>query len=409
MLTNSKGFLFTPKLIQAYQMQKVLTKTIIVLSMVSLFNDIASELLYPVMPVYLKSIGFGMVAIGVLEGIAEAFAGLTKGYFGSYSDRLGKRLPFIQMGYGLTALARLMLVFFTNISGVFTARLTDRLGKGIRTAARDAMLHAEALPQHKAKVFGFHRSMDTCGAVIGPLIALLYLHYNPGAYFELIKWAVLPCVFAVAFTFLIKENTFEKKSVKFGWASAFTYWKTATPSFKSMCIKLWLFALCNSADVFLLLYLKLHGFTDTQMIGSYLLYNIVYAATAFPIGILADKIGLKPILITGLLLFATVYAGITLTSNPLILVAMMVTYGLYAACFDASSKAYLSLHIQKTEAGSAFGLFGTVNSLAILFASVWAGFMWQNGYHAATMIISALMATSVAVAIYLSQLKTKIG
>ena len=365
----------------------------------------ASELLYPVMPVYLKSIGFGMVAIGILEGVAEAFAGLSKGYFGSYGDKIGKRLPFIQMGYGLTALSRLMLVFFTSISGVFTARLTDRLGKGIRTAARDAILHAEALPQHKATVFGFHRSMDTVGAVLGPLLALIYLYYNPGNYLDLIKWAVLPCFFAVALTFVIKEKPFLVTEKKFS-LFPIAYWKTATPAFKTVCLRLWLFALVNSADVFLLLYLKLHGFTDTQMIAAYLLYNVVFAATAYPIGILADKTSYKPVLFTGLMLFAIVYIGITLTTNLLLLYALMIVYGLYASCFDATAKAFLAIHCKKEEAGSAFGLFGAINSLATLLASVWAGIVWQQGFPATAMVITAMVAFFIAVSFWFRDVKS---
>lgn len=154
---------------------KIITRTIWILSLVSLFTDVASEMLYPVMPLYLKSIGFSVVLIGVLEGFAEAIAGLSKGYFGKMSDNTGRRLPFVQWGYLLSAVSKPMMAVFTFPFWIFTARTIDRIGKGIRSGARDAMLSDEATPQTKGRVFGFHRSMDTLGAVIGPLSALAFL------------------------------------------------------------------------------------------------------------------------------------------------------------------------------------------------------------------------------------------
>ncbi|MBS1975561.1 MAG: MFS transporter, partial [Bacteroidetes bacterium] len=159
-----------------------ITRTIWLLSLVSLFTDMASEMLYPVMPVYLKSIGFSVLFIGVLEGLAEATAGLSKGYFGRLSDNSGKRVPFVQAGYGLSAIAKPMLALFVYPLWIFFSRTLDRLGKGIRTGARDAILSDEATSETKGKIFGFHRSLDTLGAVIGPLLAVLYLYFFPGHY-----------------------------------------------------------------------------------------------------------------------------------------------------------------------------------------------------------------------------------
>ena len=147
--------------------------------MVSLLTDAASEMLYPIMPIYLKSIGFSIVLIGILEGVAEATAGLSKGYFGKLSDISGRRVPFVQLGYTLSTISKPMMAMFTYPLWIFFARTIDRFGKGIRTGARDALLSDEATPETKGKVFGFHRSMDTIGAVIGPLFALLFLYFYP--------------------------------------------------------------------------------------------------------------------------------------------------------------------------------------------------------------------------------------
>jgi MFS family permease len=154
---------------------KIITRNVLVLSAVSLFTDVASEMLYPIVPIYLKTIGFSIVLIGILEGFAEAIAGLSKGYFGNLSDRTGTRLPFIQIGYLFSAISKPMMALFTYPIWVFFVRTIDRLGKGVRTGARDALLSDEATADTKGRVFGFHRSMDTFGAVLGPLLALMYI------------------------------------------------------------------------------------------------------------------------------------------------------------------------------------------------------------------------------------------
>ena len=143
--------------------RKIITKTVLILSLVSLFTDIASEMLYPIMPIFLRSIGFSVLLIGILEGVAEATAGLSKGYFGKLSDTKGKRLPFVQWGYFLSAISKPMMAMFVYPLWIFFARTTDRFGKGIRTGARDAILSDESSKENKAKVFGFHRSLDTAG------------------------------------------------------------------------------------------------------------------------------------------------------------------------------------------------------------------------------------------------------
>ena len=145
---------------------KSITRTIWILSLVSLFTDTASEMLYPIMPFYLRSIGFSVVLIGVLEGVAEATAGLSKGYFGKLSDSSGRRVPFVQVGYALSAISKPMMAILILPLWVFAARTIDRIGKGVRTGARDAILSDEATPHTKGKVFGFHRSMDTLGGVL---------------------------------------------------------------------------------------------------------------------------------------------------------------------------------------------------------------------------------------------------
>src|ERR1035437_3301590 len=310
--------------------QKIITRTILVLSLVSLFTDMASEMLYPIMPVFLRSIGFSFLLIGILEGFAEATAGLSKSYFGRKSDNTGKRLPFVQMGYALSAVSKPMMAAFVYPLWIFFARTTDRLGKGLRTAARDAMLSDECSPENKGKGFGFHRSMDTFGAVLGPSIALVFLYFYPGQYKLLFLLAFLPGIAAVVATFLIKEkkkktlSKVEHTPVKF--FAIFSYWKTSNPTYKRLLTGLLLFALFNSSDVFLLLKMKNAGLSDMKVIGVYIFYNLVYALLSWPVGILADKLGMKKIFLSGLLIFSIVYTGFAFNSNLYVFFALFFLY-----------------------------------------------------------------------------------
>ena len=285
--------------------------------MVSLFTDTASEMLYPILPIYLKTIGFSIVLIGILEGVAEATAGLSKGYFGKLSDISGRRAPFVQIGYALSAISKPMMAILAFPIWIFFARTIDRFGKGIRTGARDAILSDEATPQTKGKVFGFHRSMDTLGAVIGPSLALLYLYFYPQDYRTLFFIAFIPGLFAVLSSFFLrdkKENE-QKSKVKTPFFSFLKYWKVSPKEYRKVVIGLLIFTMFNSSDVFLLLQAKQSGLNDTMVIGIYIFYNLIYALFAFPIGILADKVGLKTIFIIGLVLFAIVYFGMAVNTN----------------------------------------------------------------------------------------------
>jgi sugar phosphate permease len=248
---------------------KAISRTIWILGLISLFTDMASEMLYPVMPIYLKSIGFSIVLIGVLEGVAEATAGLSKGYFGMRSDQLGRRAPFVQWGYSLSAISKPMMAMFIAPLWIFFARTIDRLGKGIRTGARDALLNDEATPATKGRVFGFHRSMDTMGAVLGPALALVYLYFRPGDYVPLFFIAFAPGVLAILLSFLLKESrkTVAAPPKSFSFFAFLRYWRESPAAYRKLTAGLLFFALFNSSDVFLLLQAKNAGLSDTGTIG----------------------------------------------------------------------------------------------------------------------------------------------
>ncbi len=386
-------------------MRKLLTRTIWVVSLVSLFTDIASEMLYPVMPIYLRSIGFSIVLIGVLEGIAEATAGLSKGYFGNLSDISGKRVPFIRAGYSFSAISKPMMAIFTFPVWIFFARTLDRFGKGLRTSARDALLSEETTRENKGKVFGFHRAMDTVGAAIGPSLALVFLFINPGHYKTLFYIAFFPGIIAILLTFLLKEKRKvgidkDKSLKKVGFFSFLKYWKKAPASYRLLVAGLLVFTLFNSSDAFLLLALKSRNFSDLQIISFYIFFNLVFALLAIPVGILADKAGLFRTLITGLLIFSGVYFFFGLAGSVIAFGFLFFFYGVYYAATDGVSKALISNLVDKTEVATALGFYNSFASIFTLLSSSLAGLLWYSIGLKAMFVISG--AGVLGVVIFLS-------
>jgi MFS family permease len=384
---------------------KIISRTVWILSIVSLFTDMASEMLYPVMPIYLKSIGFSVVLIGILEGFAEAIAGLSKGYFGKLSDNSGKRLPFVQLGYFLSALSKPMMAVLTFPFWIFSARTIDRLGKGIRTGARDAMLSDEATPEKKGTVFGFHRSMDTLGAVTGPLLALGFLYYYPENYKSLFYLAFIPGVVAISFTFLLKErlNVLKANRKRTTFFEFIQYWKTSPATYRKLVLGLLIFTLFNSSDVFLLLKMKENGLSDVATIGIYIFYNMIYALFAYPLGMLADRFGLKKIFITGLLLFAGVYFGMAVNTSLYGFFALLTFYGIYAAATEGIAKAWITNITDKKDTATGIGTFTAFQSICAMIASSLTGLVWFNFGSMVAFMATAIV--TLVVIVYMALLK----
>ena len=380
---------------------KYITRTVWVLSLISLFTDTASEMLYPIMPIYLKTIGFSIVLIGILEGLAEAIAGLSKGYFGKLSDTSGKRVPFVQFGYALSAISKPMMALFIYPLWIFFARTIDRFGKGIRTGARDAMLSDEATPQTKGKVFGFHRSMDTLGAVLGPSLALLYLYFNPNEYKTLFFIAFLPGILAVFASFLLKKKeknkTTNNHKTTVSFFSFLYYWKESPSAYKKLVAGLLVFTLFNSSDVFLLLKAKEAGLNDSSVIGVYIFYNLIYALFGFPIGILADKFGLKKIFVIGLVLFSVVYFGMALNTSIYVFFFLFFLYGIYAAATEGISKAWISNIADKKDTATAIGNFTAFQSICTMLASSMTGLIWYQFGVTIAFTLTAIITLFVAI------------
>jgi MFS family permease len=296
-----------------------------------------------------------------------------------------------------------MLAVFTYPWWVFISRTMDRFGKGIRTSARDAMLSAETTRENKGKVFGLHRGMDTTGACLGPIFALVYLWYFPGDYKTMFLIAFIPGMLGLLLTFLIQEKKNEKKvetraeKVKFNFFHFLRYWKTSPQEYKKIVIGFLFFALMNSSDIFLLLRIKSLGYDSTYVIGAYIFYNFVYAIVSYPVGILADKIGMKKVFVAGLIIFAIVYSMMAMELSFTLIVVAYTLYGIFAASTEGISKAWITNLVPDGQTGTALGFFLSFNSIFTLLASTMAGFLWSSFSPTAALLVSSIGAFFTAI------------
>ncbi|MEW6772659.1 MAG: MFS transporter [Bacteroidota bacterium] len=384
-----------------------ITRNIFYLSLISFFTDVASEMLYPVIPLYLSAIGISVSGIGIIEGIAETLSALSKTYFGIMSDRLKKRKIFIIIGYGLSTVSKPFMIVFSNYFWILFMRLSDRLGKGIRTAPRDALLSDESVESNKGKVFGFHRSIDTLGAAVGPAITLILLSFYHWHYTELFILAIIPGILTIIISLFIKEKKqhhFSFRKIK--WQDLLAYWKISSYSYKIVTVLLILFYIFNSSDMLLLLKAQTHSSVqDSQVILLYIIYNISYALFAFPFGIIGDKIGLRNTIAIGLLFFGVTYIGITYFESWEALISLFILYGIYSAAIEGNIKALLSNLSEKEYTATAIGLFTTLQSFTFIISNSLAGFLWENFNSSLPFILSGCVSILVSILLILIPLK----
>lgn len=355
-------------------MRTWLTRNVRVLSAVSFLQDAASELLYPLLPIYLTSVlGAPAAVVGAVEGAAEGAASLTKLAAGPLGDRFSRR-PLIATGYGMAALGKVLVAAAAGWPGVLAGRVVDRLGKGIRGAPRDALLVVDVDAAARGRVFGFHRAMDTLGAVVGPLLGLAGYELLDHRIPPLLWVAVVPAVCSVALVFLAREAKrvlprAERRAVFARVADLpRRYWRVTTA--------LVLFGLVNFPDALLLLRLNEIGFSVVEVILAYVTYNVVYAVASYPAGLLADRVPRPAVFGIGLVFFAIGYTGLGLTTDTATAWVLIGVYGLYTACTDGVGKAWISSLVGSEVQASAQGVFQGATGFAVLAAGLWAGFLW---------------------------------
>ena len=350
-----------------------LSRNALLLGWVSFLTDLASEMVYPIIPLFITSVlGASVLTLGVIEGVAEGIASLMKAASGWMSDRFQRRSPFIAAGYGLSAVGKIVLASATIWPTALASRTLDRFGKGLRGSPRDALLAESVAPEYRGKAFGIHRGMDTMGAVGGPLLALLVLSQAHPDLRRVLWWAVIPAIASVVLAFVVRDI----KRPRSGKAAQVKH-PPLSPTLKHYLVGWGVFACANSSDAFLLLRTKEMGYAIQGTILLYTVYNVVYALASPFLGRLSDTIGRKVLLLAGLVVFAIVYACIGLAQAPWHLWILFAIYGLYIAATDGIGKA-LAVDLAAPEArATAVGWLGMVSGFGAVIAGVLGGLLWK--------------------------------
>jgi len=363
-------------------------RNVTIAGLVSFCMDLSSEMIYPLVPLFLaNTLGVNKSVIGLIEGLAESTASLLKVFSGWLSDRLGNRKWLMAAGYGISTLSRPIIALATGWHHVMGSRFMDRFGKGVRTAPRDAIIAESTDRGALGKAFGFHRAMDTMGAVLGPALAFLLLAWFANDYRKLFWLSMIPGIVAVL---LIVFFITEKKKAPAARAArpkltlAHFDWR-----FRFFVLIAALFAAGNSSDVFLLLRAQQQGIAPVTIPIVYLVFNLVYSLSAVPAGMAADRFGRKRVILLGFVLFAALYYGFAVAASATAIWVLFGVYGLFMGLTEGVQKAFLTTIIPADFKATAFGVFNMAVGVAMLPASLIGGWLWDHVSPAATFYFGA--------------------
>lgn len=389
-----------------------LTPNVRTLSGVSFLQDAASELLYPVLPIFLTgTLGAPVAVVGIVEGLAEGVAALTKLAAGRLADRRARR-PLIALGYGLAAVGKILIALAAVWPVVLAGRCIDRVGKGIRGAPRDALLMVGADPAARGRIFGFHRAADTAGAVVGPALGLGLYELLDHQIRPLLLVAVVPAVLSVLLVRAVHEPSPSHRTGPGSSRPAVAGTAgsdrgapaalTALPRrLRALVALLGLFSLVNFPDALLLLRASQLGLSTAGVIAAYVLYNAVYAALAYPAGALSDRLPRHLVFAVGLVFFAVGYLGLGLAATPGWVFLLLPAYGGFAACTDGVGKAWAASLAPAGRQGGAQGLLQAVSGGGVLTAGLWAGLAWDHTGRT-PLLLSGAVAAVLAAALVVS-------
>ena len=385
---------------------------IILLGIVSLLADISTEMVYPLIPLYLAAVGAGPATLGLIEGSAEMLASLTKVISGRRSDRTGRRKPLAMLGYALSAAGKAVLALANLWPTVLAGRLADRFGKGIRGAPRDALLAESITPEQRGRAFGLHRAMDTAGALIGVLLAYVVLtsvaQPTGATYKRVFALSIVPAVLGVLVLLLVRERpkaplaTPEQpadtpsRRVPFA-----TLWTQLDGRLKIFLLIALLFTLGNSSNQFLLLRAGQLGQSSGNVILLYGLYNAIYALLSYPAGRLSDRVGRRTLLVAGYTIYGLVYLGFGLASGTGVLWPLFGLYGAYTAFTDGVEKALLVDLAPLDLKATVIGLHATIIGVALLPASLLAGLLWDLIGPAAPFLLGGVVGLLAAAGLWI--------
>lgn len=368
------------------------SRNVFVAGLVSFFMDVSSEMIYPLVPLFLANVlGANKSVIGLIEGIAESTASLLKVFSGWFSDRIDNRKWLMAAGYGISTLSRPIVALAAGWHHVMGSRFMDRFGKGVRTAPRDAIIAESTEKTHLGRAFGFHRSMDTMGAVVGPALAFFLLNLFSNNYRWVFWLSMIPGIIAVLLIiFFIREKKKDfipcserpKLTIKhFNW------------KFKFFVAIATLFALGNSSDVFLILRAQQMGISTLMIPIVYLMFNLIYSLSAIPAGIAADRFGRKRMILIGFILFAILYYGFAIAKNTETIWLLFGFYGLFMGLTEGIQKAFLATIIPPDFKATAFGVYNTAVGLAMFPASFIGGWLWDKISPSATFYFGSITAS----------------
>ncbi len=374
---------------------------VIIVGITSLFTDISSEMVYPLLAIFLNTtLGASPAIIGLIEGIAESIASLLKVFSGYISDKLKQRKSLAIAGYGSSAVGKIFLYFAMSWWWVLASRVIDRFGKGVRTAPRDALIADSSAKETRGRNFGLHRMMDTMGAVFGVLIAyyLITRHSGNIDYKQIFLISLVPAFIGVGFLFFVRESktplTQTAKKLSFQWSKL-------PLKLKLFLLVTLLFTLGNSSNQFLLLRAKNIGFDTSTVLLLYLVYNIVYALVSYPAGRLSDKIGRKTLLVCGYAFYGLVYLGFAVTHQPFYMWWLFSLYGIYIGITDGVEKALVTDIAPEDLRATMIGLQATLQGIGLFPASFIAGILWAHFGPAATFYFGGVTGILAAIGLFL--------
>ena len=375
------------------------------IGLVSFFTDISTEMVYPLIPLYLTSaFGATPALVGLIEGIAESLASLLKVFSGYLTDRFQKKKLIAFSGYAPGLLYKLALIFAGSWLGVLGARVIDRIGKGIRTSPRDVLVSESAGKENMGKAFGLHKALDMFGAGLGILIVYILMRSSGGNYDykRLFALSMIPAVLGLFMFIFVKEKKQAGER-----ANREPFWKNISKidvQLKLYLLVVFIFTLGNSSNAFLILKAKASGFDETNVILLFLIYHVVAAALSMPLGKLSDIIGRKNLLVPGYIIFALCYFGFAFAGTKPAMLAVFASYGVYTAMITGVERAFVAEIAPRDLKGTMLGLHSTVAGIALLPASVIAGLLWNIFGDVVPFVFGACMSV-IAAALLLAFMK----
>ncbi|OLC31423.1 MAG: MFS transporter [Armatimonadetes bacterium 13_1_40CM_64_14] len=369
---------------------------IIILGLASLLTDISTEMVYPLLPMFLtQTLGASPAILGFIEGIAESVASLLRVFSGYISDRLGRRKPLAIAGYAASTLGKVFLVVAEAWPTVLAGRFVDRFGKGVRTAPRDALIADSADPARRGRAYGLHRAMDSLGATLGVVVAIVLLRSGAANLRAIFLWSLIPAALGVGVLFFARDV----RSHRVGTHAPVLRWSVLPAKLRAYMLVVFLFTLGNSSNQFLLLRAQNLGVATAAVLVLYLVFNITYAVVAYPAGRLSDWVGRRTLLVAGYALYGLVYLGFGLASSPGSLWLLFPVYGLYMGVFDGVEKALVADLAPTSIRATAIGFHATLVGIGLLPASLLAGWMWTSFGPAVPFYFGGVLGCAAALAV----------